>query len=128
MRTKSFYGEIKSIFHHFWRAFICQKLSQTWQCTFKPIQDGGSNHPPPPTPHRYYFFQLLQTQELADKTFWLLVSILSPHLCKISRPYLVPILDYETFWSNPYKVEVIITSLIEMLQLPNFGHMTTSTI
>ena len=32
------------------------------------------------------------------------------------------------FWSNPYKVEVMITFLIEMLQLPNFGHMTTSII
>ena len=33
------------------------------------------------------------------------------------------------FWSNPYKIEVIIiTSLIEVLLLPNFGHMTTSTI
>ena len=28
------------------------------------------------------------------------------------------------FWSNPYKNEVI-TSLIEMLELPNFGHMNT---
>ena len=28
--------------------------------------------------------------------------------------------------SNPYKIEVTITFLIEMLQLPNFGHMTTS--
>ena len=28
------------------------------------------------------------------------------------------------FWSNPYKVEVI----IEMLELPNFDDMTTSTI
>ena len=32
------------------------------------------------------------------------------------------------FWSNPYKVEVMITSLIEVLDLPNFGHMTTSKI
>ena len=31
------------------------------------------------------------------------------------------------FWSNLYKIEVI-TSLIEMLDLPNFGHMTTSTM
>ena len=31
------------------------------------------------------------------------------------------------FWSNPYKIEVI-TSLIEMLELPNLGHMTTSAI
>ena len=28
---KIFQGEIKSIFHHFWRAFICQKLSQIWE-------------------------------------------------------------------------------------------------
>ena len=31
-------------------------------------------------------------------------------------------------WSNPYKIDVMITSLIEMLELPNLGHMTTSTI
>ena len=28
------------------------------------------------------------------------------------------------FWSNCYKIEVMITSLEEMLELPNFGHMT----
>ena len=33
------------------------------------------------------------------------------------------------FWLNCYKIEVIIiTFLIEMLQLPNFGHMTTAII
>ena len=32
------------------------------------------------------------------------------------------------FWSNPYEIEVMITSLIEMLELPNFGHMTPSTV
>ena len=32
------------------------------------------------------------------------------------------------FWSNSYKTEVMLTFLIEMLQLPNFGHMTTSII
>ena len=32
------------------------------------------------------------------------------------------------FWSNSYKIEVMITSLIEMLELPNFGHMTKSTM
>ena len=31
-------------------------------------------------------------------------------------------------WSKPYKIEVIITSLTEMLELPNFGHMTTFTL
>ena len=32
------------------------------------------------------------------------------------------------FWSNPYNIEVIKTSLTEMVELPNFGHMTTPTI
>ena len=32
------------------------------------------------------------------------------------------------FWSNPYRIEVIITSVTEMLELPNFGHMTTFTL
>ena len=32
------------------------------------------------------------------------------------------------FWSIPYKIEVLITSLIVMLQLPYFGHRTTSSI
>ena len=26
-------------------------------------------------------------------------------------------------WSNPYENEAMITSLIEMLELPSFGHM-----
>ena len=32
---KSFYCEIKSIFHFFKKAFRCQKLSQTLECAFK---------------------------------------------------------------------------------------------
>ena len=32
------------------------------------------------------------------------------------------------FWSNPEKVEVRITSLTEILELQNFGHMTMSRI
>ena len=31
---KSFWGEIKSIFHYFQRAFNCQKWSQTWESVF----------------------------------------------------------------------------------------------
>ena len=30
--------------------------------------------------------------------------------------------------SNPYKTEAMVTSLKEMLELPNFGHMIESTI
>ena len=32
------------------------------------------------------------------------------------------------FWSNPYIIEVMITSLTEMLELPNCSHMTKSII
>ena len=32
------------------------------------------------------------------------------------------------FWSHRYKIEVMINSLIEMLELPNFGQMIISTI
>ena len=54
-------------------------------------------------------------------------------LCKILRTYLVAISNYWTcapfkkfkkvFWSNLYEIKVMITSLIVMLELPNFGHM-----
>ena len=29
------------------------------------------------------------------------------------------------FWSNSNEIEIMISSLIEILDLPNFGHMTT---
>ena len=32
------------------------------------------------------------------------------------------------FMSNPYKSEVMATSLVEMVELLNFGHMSTPTI
>ena len=32
-----------------------------------------------------------------------------------------------SFWPNPYKTEVMITSLIDVLVLPNFGHATIYT-
>ena len=76
---------------------------------------------------------------LASKTSWLLVLTVLSHWRKISRPYLVPVPNYWTptnstpqkhgfFWSNSYKINVMITSLIEMLELPNFDHKTTPTI
>ena len=40
----------------------------------------------------------------------------------------LPLKKNSLFWSNPYKIEVMITSLMEILKLSNFGHMTTSTI
>ena len=34
---RSFYREIKSIFHHFYKTFSCQKLHQTLECAFKHV-------------------------------------------------------------------------------------------
>ena len=49
-----------------------------------------------------------------------------PKLLNLNQDH--PSKKKQFFWSNPYKIEVIITSLIQMLELPNFGHMTKSTI
>ena len=60
--------------------------------------------------------------ELVPQNFWLLALTLLPHWCKISSSSLVPVLKYWTwtkgtphekwfFWSNPYKIQVMITSL-----------------
>ena len=107
---------------------------------FNPIQDGGCDKPPlPPTANS--FSPVTSTYvEICSQNF-LLVLILLPHGCKISSSYLVPVANYWTwtkttttpqknkfFCSNPDKIEVMITSLIQMLELPNFGHMTSSTI
>ena len=42
-----------------------------------------------------------------------------------ASPKLLHLNKDHPLWSNPYKIEVMITSLIEMLELPNFSHMTT---
>ena len=39
-----------------------------------------------------------------------------------------PPLKKRFFPSNPYKIEIMITSLTEMLELPNVGHKTTFTL
>ena len=102
--------------------------------SIKPIQDGEQKAPPPLLTS---FSPVTSTNvRISPKTFQLLVLTFLPHWCKISRLYLVPVPDYWIwtkttrkkkwfFWSNPYKIEGTITSLIEVLELPNFGHMTT---
>ena len=91
-----------------------------------------------PIPHSFSIVTSRNVR-ITPKTCWLLVFTLLPHWCKILRPYLVPVPSYWTwtkstpqknwfFWWNSCKIEVLVTSLIEMLVLPNFGHITTSTI
>ena len=41
---KSVWGEIKSNFHHFQWTFSCQKLSQTWECTFNNCCNKNKNN------------------------------------------------------------------------------------
>ena len=53
------------------------------------------------------------------------VTSASPKLLKLNQDHPS---KKRFFWSNPYEIEVMITFLKEMLQLPNFGHMTTSII
>ena len=51
-----------------------------------PIQDGRAQKGPPTS------FSP-ETYKLVWKRFWLLVLNFLPHWCKISRPYLVPVLN-----------------------------------
>ena len=101
-----------------------------------PIQGGGGKKGP-----SLYKLFLCNFYKRSNEqwTFWLLILTLFPHWCKISRLWLVPVPNYWTwtnstsqknwfFWSNPYKIENLITSFIEILELPNFGDMTTCTI
>ena len=50
----------------------------------------------------------------------------SPKLLNLNQDHTTPLKKW--LFSNPYKIEVMITFLTEMLELPNLGHMATSTI
>ena len=43
-------------------------------------------------------------------------------------PFFTIVNKCQLSWLNPYKIEVMITSLVEMLELPNFGQATASKI
>ena len=98
---------------------------------------GGGRQKAPPTSFSVVTFTNVGT---SPKKFLTFTFNPFAHYCKISSLYLVPIRNYWTwtkttpqnkkrfFWSNPYKIEIMITFLIEMMRLPNFGHMTTSII
>ena len=54
--------------------------------------------------------------------------VIGRHPAEIQKEKKAPLKKKWFFWSKPYKIEVLITSLIEIPELPNFGHMVTSTI
>ena len=93
---------------------------------FNPILDGGAKRPPtsflPGTgPQNFLAFsfnpfaKLVQNFKFVPSASLNLLNFNQDHPSK-----------KRFFWSNPYKIEDMITFLKEMLQLPNFGHMTTS--
>ena len=75
------------------------------------------------SPHIFltFSFNLFTTLLLNFKT----ISSISNKLLNFNQDHSS---KNQFFWSNPYKIEVMITSVIEMLELPNFGQMTASTI
>ena len=79
----------------------------------------GEQKSPLPSPTS---FNLLDT---LVETFKAKVSAI-PKLLNLNQDRLTK--KWLFFWSYPYKVEVMIMSLIEMLELSNFGHMGIFTI
>ena len=81
-----------------------------YSASFNLIQDGKGKKDPPIQcfPCNFEGYTLFQSKIIE---------------CELRAP-----LKKWFFWSNPYKIEVMITSFIEMLELPDVGHITTSTM
>ena len=118
------------IYNSFMQLFISNKTF-TNSCTDFQIC-------PPPQP--YQFSPVISANlGISPRNFMTFKISNFKAIHKTSRRHLVPVSNHWTwtkntfqksvfFWSNPYKIEVVITSLIEMLELPNFADMTRSTI
>ena len=90
---------------------------------FNPIQDGGEGKTAPPTS----FSPVISTNvRISPQNFLAFSFDPLTGWCKIWSLYLVSVPNYWTWtktmpkknrfpWSNPYKIEVMITSLIQML-------------
>ena len=100
-------------------------------------------YPLPPPPPTISFSPVTSTNiGISPKHFLTLSFNLFPTVMKnfkaipsVSPKYFHPSRPYKTipqkrwfFGSNPYKIVAMITSLIEMPELPNFGRMTTCSI
>ena len=97
---------------------------------------GGGKNPPPPPPNSFSHVTFtnvgLSLQNFLSFSFdpfstlvYKFVPGASPKLLNLNKDHPS---KKQFFWSNSYTIEVMITSLIEMLQLPNFDHINTSTI
>ena len=99
----------------------------------------GGQKAPPPLSYQFFPCNVYKRKNYPPKIFWVLALTLLTNWFKISKPYLLPVRNCETwkkatsqknyfFGSSSYKIEFMITCLIEMPELPNFGHMTISTM
>ena len=102
----------------------------TWICSFNPIQNkGGDGGKRTPTS----FSTVTSTnvgispQNFLNFSFHAFATlVLNFKFAPSASPKLLNL--NQNHPSNPYKIEVMTTFLIEMLELPNFGHKTKSTI
>ena len=88
---KSFWGE-KSIFHHFWRVFTCQKLSQTWECGFKIFANFTT---------KVFFQQEFLFNEVADWKAWEFIKKILKNRCfpvKFAKFLRIPFFPVHLRW------------------------------
>ena len=101
----------------------------------------GQKAPVPPSPFSYQFSPVTSSNRVPNPQNFLafsfnpfatmvkncrVISSASPKLLNLNEDH--PPKKW-FFWSNPYKIEIMTTSLIEKLELlANFAHMTTPTI
>ena len=85
-------------------------------------------------PSPRFFSQISPNTGISPKTFWLLVWAYFPHCCKVTKPNLCrncKLLNLNqnhpsknVFLAKSLKIEILITSVMKMLELTTFGHLT----
>ena len=110
--------------------YFCRNFS-----FFNPIQHRGRQKAPPPFQFFPFNFYKRENQPPRLSNFQFQpfyhtsVKFEVHNQCQFQIIELEPRLHLKKILqSNSYKIEFMITFLIEMLQLPNFGHKTTSII
>ena len=138
--------ELIDIFHKIKEALF-NRIEQAYRCcdtnlVINPIQDMGAKSPTtPPLPSPTSFSSVTSTDRVPNPQNFLafsfnpfatmakncrVISSASPKLLNLNEDH--PPKKW-FFWSNPYKIEIMTTSLIEKLELlASFAHMTTPTI
>ena len=117
------------------KSLSLQKLALAKINSFNPNPNGKGAKSPPPS---YQFFLCNYTNVGFSLQNFLTFSFnpfatLAYNFLPSASPKLLNLNQNDPskkrfFWSNPYKIEIVITFIKEMLELSNFDHMTTSTI